>query len=151
MYGGGRFPGARGGSWNGVLFEPTLGISGTSLSGSSISGSMLSWRVGAALGWQYIHFKKMQQSTAKQPGNAFALGAYVGAEGDSSKTTISDPVLGDMSSSSSTTNPSYGPLLRYSSMKYNPGTARASRFDVTLLVLPTGNFLFGMVDVAWGF
>ncbi|HVJ88497.1 MAG TPA: hypothetical protein VM580_01760 [Labilithrix sp.] len=134
---GGRFPGVEGGSWSGLAFEPTAAMlavfqsSPSSGYSSSESKSTIGVQLGATLGYQYLSFGKMNETTLKQSGFGLLLGAYLGGTG------ISIP--DEYGESKMNWSLSYGPVLGLSFPRYNAGTARYQAFSITGMVLPTGD------------
>ncbi|MBX3234355.1 MAG: hypothetical protein KIT84_40525 [Labilithrix sp.] len=129
---GGKFPGEDGGGWSGLAFEPTLtglmifseqpATEYTSASSEVIGGL----QVGATAGWQILYFGKMDKSSLKQGGFGLLLGGFVGATGIAASSDIEF-------------SPSYGPIINLSFPSYNAGTAHYSAFNLTGMVLPTGD------------
>jgi len=133
---GGKFPGADGGSWNGIFFEPQVALlavaiqTPTVIAGAQFPGkttATFGFQAGGAVGWQFLHFGTMSEGGLKQHGFGLQLGGYLGATG------VSPP------SGSMQVNASYGPVLGLSFPTYNAGTAKYSSFSITAFVLPTGD------------
>jgi hypothetical protein len=137
---GGQFPGADGGSWNGVILEPSASlmavfmsmsmpqtIAGATFQGPAQSSTVWGFQAGGAVGWQFMYFGSLNEDTLKQHGFGLEIGGYVGATG------ISVP------QASLQVNASYGPVVGFTFPSYNAGTASYSSFSITLFVLPTAD------------
>lgn len=130
---GGKLPGPEGGLWNGVGYDLGVGISAITVN-STTSGM---GQIGIGAGWSGLKFGKMDETTLKQGGFGWLLGARFNlalpfAEG-------ADP------------SPSGGPQITLSFPKYNAGTAKMSDINVSAFVLPIGNITFAMIQAGFAF
>lgn len=133
---GQQFPGPSGGSWNGIALTPSAAIMSIFASGQGQSTTLLGFQGGGSLGYQYMHFGAMDESTLKQGGFGLELGGYAGVIG------ISEPTY-DMATGQQTqkmvTNANYGPELGLTFPSYNAGTASYSSFSINGFVLPSAD------------
>jgi hypothetical protein len=135
------FPGDAGGSWHGFFLDPKAGGHLMSMSAGEMSVFMTGFSGGASAGWQYLSFDKLEPKSLKQEGIGFRLGGYVGYQTLSGETEVAGQTL-EFSNDSE----SYGPVIGFSQLSYNPGTADLSRQDLNVLILPTGDFVFIMIQ-----
>jgi hypothetical protein len=152
---GGRFPGKEGGGWTGLRLEPTGGVMfmNMTVSGSSdVHGTLFGYRVGGTAAFQYLKFGRLDEKTLKQKGWGIAVGGFAGAQGTGGSMTISGaPSPYDHQDIPMSTNGSYGPSVVFSLPEYNAGTAKYTATNIVLMVLPTGDNTFAILQAAFTF
>lgn len=137
---GGKFPGAKGGSWAGMAIEPAVSLlavfvdggpsSGTATCPSCTTTTLLGVQLGGTLGFQYLHFGKLEEGSLKQAGFGLLLGAYAGGTGIQTGTGAEQTM---------TWTPTYGPVIGLSFPSYNAGTAHYAALSITAMILPMGD------------
>ncbi|HVJ16737.1 MAG TPA: hypothetical protein VM686_14950 [Polyangiaceae bacterium] len=136
QFGLGPFPGAAGGGWTGVTVHPTAGFYGAGVVyqiGDSTDGAGLTTlNIGTNVGFEYLSFGAMNPATLEQKGWGVFGGYRVGWA--QSKVMSAQTVTDD--------DFSHGPVLSLLFPKYNAGTSHVEKGYVTMLLLPTGDFLF---------
>lgn len=147
---GQKFPGAEGGSWNGLLLSPSYGAYFGSMTFTGGYGEMAGTRAGAVIGYEYLNFGTMDPKTLEQKGWGAQAGIYVGTQSMTSTTHI---LVGanSITSTSTTQNSSVGPSLGFVFPHYNAGTAHLTTQEIRFMVLPTGDFTLIMLTGSWVF
>jgi hypothetical protein len=149
---GGKMPGSGGGGWSGLGIDASLAFTSgqieMTLPSYSSNGyyfdeqttqvEYMQGSAGAALGWQYLHFGKLDSADLTQGGIGFFLGYRAGA-------------VKDLKNDTAPVTLSHGPQIALSFPTYNAGTAHVSDMTLKGMILPTGDLTLFAVTFGFGF